>query len=78
MKVATVSLELRTAISQARCAKKNPDGSTLTQKQLAALINVPAGVINQYESGQAAPNGEIISKIERALGVKLPRPAKKK
>ena len=54
-----------------------PDGSTLTQKQLAAMISLPAAVINQYESGQAIPNGEVLSKIERALGVRLPRPAKK-
>ena len=41
------------------------------------MISLPAAVINQYESGQAIPNGEVLSKIERALGVRLPRPAKK-
>jgi ribosome-binding protein aMBF1 (putative translation factor) len=32
----------------------------------------------EYEAGKAIPSGAIISKIERALGVHLPRPAKKK
>lgn len=35
-------------------------------------------MINLYEAGKAVPNGAIIAKIERALGVRLPRPAKKK
>ncbi len=35
-------------------------------------------VINEYESGRAIPVPAMIAKIERALGVRLPRPAKKK
>lgn len=33
---------------------------------------------SRYESGKAVPNPQIIGKIERALGVKLPRPKKVK
>ena len=33
--------------------------------------------INEYESGKAIPNNGVIAKIERALGVKLPRAPKK-
>lgn len=40
-------------------------------------INEKATVINEYESGKAIPNPVITSKIERALGVRLPRPPKK-
>ena len=68
---ATVSKDLRLAITQARNAKG------LTQKQLATSLNEKPQVIQQYENGQAVPNPQIISKIERALGVKLPRPPKK-
>ena len=71
------SLDLRIAISQARCAKKNPDGSTFTQKQLAQAIAEQQTVVNDVESGRLNPSPQLISKIERALGVKLPRPAKK-
>ena len=43
----------------------------------AQRLNVKSTVINQYESGKAMPNPQIISRLERALGVKLPRPGKK-
>ena len=65
-------LSLGKAIQQGRTAKK------LTQKQLATSLNEKPQVIQQYENGQAIPNPQIISKIERALGVKLPRPPKQK
>ena len=74
---ATVSADLRVAIQQARLAKKNPDGSAFTQKQLAQAIQEQPAVIQAYESGNAVPNGQLLSKLERALGVKLPRPPKK-
>ena len=49
----------------------------MTQKELATKINEKPQVIGEYESGKAVPNGQIIVKIERALGCKLPRPGKK-
>ena len=42
------------------------------------LINEKPGVVNEYESGRAIPVPAMLSKLERALGVRLPRPAKKK
>ena len=66
-----VDKELRLAISKARTAKG------LTQKQLATQLNMQPQVINEYESGKAIPNNAVIAKIERALGAKLPRAAKK-
>jgi putative transcription factor len=42
------------------------------------MINEKPSVIAEYESGRAIPNPQIISKIERALGVHLPRAAKKR
>ena len=71
LKHATVSKELKLAISQARTAKG------LTQKQLATQLNMQPQVINEYESGKAIPNNQVIAKIERALGAKLPRAPKK-
>ncbi|CAN1335215.1 Multiprotein-bridging factor 1b [Linum perenne] len=50
-----VPSELKKAIMQGRMDKK------LTQSQLA----------QEYESGKAIPNQQIIGKLERALGVKL-------
>jgi len=66
-----VDKSLSKAIMQARMAKK------MTQKDLATAINEKPQVIGEYESGKAIPNGAIIVKMERKLGVKLPRPGKK-
>lgn len=60
-----VPTELKKAIIQARNDKK------LTQSQLAQLINEKPQVIQEYESGKAIPNQQILTKLERALGVKL-------
>jgi len=70
-KVAKVDKSLSKAIMQARVAKK------MNQKQLATAINEKPQVIGEYESGKAIPNGQIISKIERALNCRLPRSNKK-
>ncbi|XP_019194306.1 PREDICTED: multiprotein-bridging factor 1a [Ipomoea nil] len=60
-----VPTELKKAIMQARQDKK------LTQSQLAQLINEKPQIIQEYESGKAIPNQQIIAKLERALGAKL-------
>ncbi|XP_022751583.1 multiprotein-bridging factor 1b isoform X1 [Durio zibethinus] len=60
-----VPTELKKAIMQARMDKK------LTQAQLAQLINEKPLIIQEYESGKAIPNQQIIGKLERALGAKL-------
>lgn len=70
--IAKVDKSLSKAIMQARMAKK------LTQKDLATAVNEKPQVIAEYESGKAVPNPQIISKLERKLGVKLPRPGKSK
>merc|ERR1712087_431376 len=71
-KIARVDKSLSKAIMQARTAKK------MTQKELATAINEKPQVVGEYESGKAIPNPQIISKIERKLGCKLPRPGKSK
>lgn len=63
----TVNRNLAQAISQARQAKK------MTQAQLATAINERPQIISQYESGQAIPNPQILNKLDRALGIHLPR-----
>ncbi|XP_052491046.1 multiprotein-bridging factor 1b isoform X2 [Gossypium raimondii] len=60
-----VPTELKKAIMHARVEKK------LTQAQLAQLINEKPQIIQEYESGKAIPNQQIIGKLERALGAKL-------
>ncbi|KAL6999634.1 Multiprotein-bridging factor 1b [Sarracenia purpurea var. burkii] len=60
-----VPTELKKAIMQARMDKK------LTQAQLAQMINEKPQVMQEYESGKAIPNQQIISKLERALSAKL-------
>ncbi len=52
-------------IQQARVAKE------WTQADLARNINEKQQVINEYEQSKAIPNQQVLSKMERALGVKL-------
>merc|ERR1719345_78796 len=63
----TVSHDFKMALQQARLAKK------MTQAALATAINEKGSVINEYESGKAIPNGAIINKLNRSLGVRLPK-----
>eukprot|EP00252_Welwitschia_mirabilis_P007058 TRINITY_DN180_c0_g2_i1.p1 TRINITY_DN180_c0_g2~~TRINITY_DN180_c0_g2_i1.p1 ORF type:complete len:143 (-),score=23.71 TRINITY_DN180_c0_g2_i1:387-815(-) len=60
-----VSSGLKKNIMEARLNKK------LTQAQLAQQINEKPQVIQEYESGKAIPNQQILTKLERVLGVKL-------
>ncbi|PUU83173.1 multi protein bridging factor 1-domain-containing protein [Tuber borchii] len=55
------------AMSKARLDKT----PTMTQKDLATKVNEKPSVINDYESGRAVPNQQVLAKLERALGVKL-------
>ncbi|ETW08894.1 hypothetical protein H310_01387 [Aphanomyces invadans] len=68
----TVDRSLSQALQKARMDKG------MTQKALATAINEKPQVIGDYESGRAIPNGQIIVKIERALGCRLPRAPKKR
>mmetsp|Transcript_276 Transcript_276/g.504 ORF Transcript_276/g.504 Transcript_276/m.504 type:complete len:150 (-) Transcript_276:76-525(-) len=67
-----VDRSLAMAIQQARLAR------SMTQKALATAINEKPQVIGEYESGRAIPNGQILVKLDRALGTRLPRGNKKK
>jgi len=71
-KVATVTHEFKVALMQARQAKK------MTQAELAQKIAQKASVVNDYEAGRAIPNQQIISALQRVLGVRLPKMPKKK
>ncbi|KAF8314295.1 hypothetical protein DL93DRAFT_2058398 [Clavulina sp. PMI_390] len=61
----TVAPSVGKAMSAARLELK------LTQKDVAQKINEKPTVIQDYESGKAIPNPQILGKLERALGVKL-------
>merc|ERR1719410_2484837 len=63
----TVSHDFKLALQQARLAKK------MSQAALATQINEKQSVVNDYEAGKAIPNGAIINKLNRNLGVRLPR-----
>merc|ERR1712137_300683 len=71
-KADTVSQDFKMCLMKARQAKG------LTQQQLANAINEKQSIVQEYESGRAVPNNQVISKLNRALGVKLPAQKKKK
>jgi putative transcription factor len=62
----TVSKSFTTALMKACGGKK------MTQLDLANATNQLLSVIKHYESGKAMPNGQIINKLNRVLGVSLP------
>ncbi|GFU76718.1 endothelial differentiation-related factor 1 homolog [Trichonephila clavipes] len=61
----TISMDVGRLIQQGRSSKN------LTQKDLATRINEKQQVINDYEAGRAVPNQNVLSKIERVIGMKL-------
>jgi putative transcription factor len=46
-------------------------GLQLSQKDAAQKISEKLSVLQDYESGKAIPNPQILAKLERVLGVKL-------
>jgi|TARA_Y100000768_G_scaffold337593_1_gene279831 ribosome-binding protein aMBF1 (putative translation factor) len=71
-KLPKVGQNLKIAIMQARIVKK------WSQKELANRCGVGEDLIKKYESGKIVPNNNFVVKMERVLGVSLPRITKKK
>jgi putative transcription factor len=69
---ASIGLDFKNALMKARSAKK------WKQSDLARNINVKEEIVKKYENGQAIPDQQIINKLNRALGVKLPKVVKPK
>lgn len=69
---ASLGHDFKIALQKARQAKN------LSQKDLALKINVKQSILTEYEQGKAIPDPQIISKLNRVLGIKLPKPIKPK
>ena len=67
----TIKLEapknLGTIISQARTTKNK------TQKQLSAELGISAIILSRWESNKDNPDNAQIAKMEKILGIKIPR-----
>ena len=50
----------------------------LSQAQLAKAVNEKPGVIVDLENGSGQYNADLINRIEKVLGVKIPRGRKNK
>lgn len=61
-----VSKSFSIALQKARGGRK------MSQLDLAKATNQPISVIKDYESGKAIPKGQVINKLNCALGVNLP------
>ncbi len=68
----TIPAATAQAIMQARQKKG------WTQAQLAKAISEKLTVVEEYEGGRAVAEGRVLAAMEKALGVKLPRPPKAK
>jgi ribosome-binding protein aMBF1 (putative translation factor) len=72
------SHDLASAIRDARVAKTNADGQSMTQSDLDKACQFAKGTVRGYENGTAVYNAEQVNEMARTLGVKLPRPSKKR
>ncbi|XP_066514387.1 endothelial differentiation-related factor 1 homolog [Hoplias malabaricus] len=61
----------RVPLEVGKVIQKGRQDKGMTQKDLATKINEKPQVIADYESGKAIPNNQIISKIERIIGLRL-------
>lgn len=62
-----VNKDLPLALQQARNAK------SLTQKILSNRLNIDTTDLNAWERGTRLPSNDIIARLSKELGVKLPR-----
>lgn len=60
-----VSRDISVLVQQGRMEKK------LTQKELAQKLNIKPEIIRDIEAGKLANDKQIISKLQRILGVRL-------
>ncbi|CCF57793.1 hypothetical protein KAFR_0D01470 [Kazachstania africana CBS 2517] len=65
VKVKKIDPVVSRTISKIRTEKK------MSQKELATKVNEKPNIINDYESGRATANQQVLGKLERALGVRL-------
>ncbi|XP_071821009.1 endothelial differentiation-related factor 1-like [Apostichopus japonicus] len=61
----------RITIDVGKLIQQGRQDKGMTQKDLATKINEKPQVINDYEGGRAIPNNQIMTKIEKAIGMKL-------
>lgn len=66
------SQELKVALQQARITKK------WNQKEMANQLKCTTQQIAKYENGKEVPSNAMIAKMEKVLGVRLPRNKNKK
>lgn len=71
VKPKTVGEEVGKAIKTAREKLKNADGTTLTQRELATMVQKTPAIVAGYERGDAAPDQKLLGEFERKLNVKL-------
>ncbi|CAK9783602.1 putative multi protein-bridging factor 1 [Cutaneotrichosporon oleaginosum] len=66
-----VDISVGKALATARMNKKNAEGKSMTQKELATAVNAKPQDIADLEAGRATPNQALLGKLERVVGVKL-------
>lgn len=67
LKPPTVGVTIGKQIAQARNLKK------ITQKELAAKMNITVQDVQQNENGKALKNNGLLARFEKALGTKFKR-----
>jgi ribosome-binding protein aMBF1 (putative translation factor) len=71
-----VKMETPTKLGQLICQART--AKSKTQKQLSTDLGISTSVLSRWETNKEAPSNAEIAKIERTLGIKLPRAKKVK
>ena len=72
----TIKMEAPKNLGQIICQGRTTKGKT--QKVLSTELGISASVLSRWETNKETPNNAEIAKIEKTLGVKLPRSKKTK
>ena len=70
----TVKMEAPSNLGQLICQARNTNSKT--QKQLASALGIAQSILSRWENNKEIPTNAQIAKIEKTLGIKLPRAKK--
>ena len=72
----TIKIEAPKNLGQLICQARNT--KKINQKTLANELQISISVLSRWETNKETPTNAVISKIEKKLGIKLPRNKKTK
>ena len=66
-----IAIIKKVKLSVSRVISKKRTELKISQKELAIKLNVKPEIIISYENGKAIPNGHLLNKLQKILGIYL-------